>query len=702
MSDVERGPERIRNIALAGQAGVGKTRLAEALLEAAGESETSQLRKGTPLGDSQAQEAMLEHSITATPMGLTWGEAHINLIDTPGYADFQGMALSILPAVETVAVVIDAERGIDVSARRMMQWLAERGLCRLIVINRIDTAPERLPALLESLRDQFGPECLPLNLPAQGASRVVDCFFAPDGESDFGSVADVHEMLVDQVVELDEELMALYLEQGEALEPAQLHDPFEAALRQGHLVPICFVSATSGAGVVELLNVFERMMPNPLEGNPPPFLRAEVQKETGLKEEAELKQETEIKQETEFLAQPDPEAHVLAHVVRIEHDPYLGKVALFRVHQGTVTRDTRLFAGDARKPFRVGTLLRFQGRRPQEVERCGPGELCALTKVEEATLDSVLHDSHDEDHIRLRPVALPAPVFGLAIQTTRHGDEQRLSEALAKLVEEDPGLEVARDGVTQETVLRGLGELHLNTALERLGQRFRIEVTTSIPSIAYRETIAAPAEGHCRHKKQTGGAGQFGEVFLKVEPLSRGAGFEFSDTIRGGAIPSSLLPAVEKGVRQAMSSGALAGYPLQDVRVTVLDGKTHPVDSKEIAFVIAGRKAFLDAVGKASPLVLEPLAELAVDAPGGAMGDLTADLTTSRGRILDTRSLGDQVSFQALVPLAEVLDYPSRLNAMTGGAGTYSLRFSHYEPVPESVQRRLIKAYRSPDDEQDH
>jgi elongation factor G len=681
MSDDARSPERIRNIALTGQAGVGKTRLAEALLAAAGVEDATSPRKGTPPGDTQTQEAALEHSLTTTPLGLPWGEAWINLIDTPGYADFQGATLSILPAVETVAVVIDAERGIDATARRMMQWAEERGLCRLIVVNRIDAAPEGLPALLDALRERFGPECLALNLPAQGATRVVDCFFSPDGEADFASVAEAHERLVDQVVELDEELMALYLEQGEELEPSQLHDPFEAALREGHLVPVCFVSAASGAGVQELLSVFERLMPNPLEGNPPPFLR---QFPDG--EEA-------------FPARPDPEAHVLAHVVRIEHDPYLGKVALFRVHQGTVTRDTRLFAGEARKAFRVGTLFRFEGRRPQEVERCGPGELCALTKVEEATLDSVLHDSHDEDHICLRPVALPAPVFGLAIQATRHGDEQRLSEALGKLVEEDPGLAVEQDGVTQETVLRGLGEMHLRSALERLGQRFKVEVETSTPSIAYRETISAPAEGHCRHKKQTGGAGQFGEVFLKVEPLPRGAGFEFTDTIRGGAIPGSLLPAVEKGVRQALASGAVAGYPLQDVRVTVLDGKTHPVDSKEIAFVIAGRKAFLDAVRKASPLVLEPLAELGVDAPGSAMGDLTADLTASRGRILDTRTLGDQVCLQALVPLAEVLDYPSRLNALTGGAGTYSLRFSHYEPAPDNVQQRLIRAYRPQEDE---
>jgi elongation factor G len=677
-----RSPEHIRNIALAGSAGGGKTTLAEALLAAAGAvSSAGSVQKGTTVSDNAPQEKALQHSIVASVMGLEWGDDWINLIDTPGFPDFQGAALSILPAVETVAVVVNAASGVDATTRRMMAWAGERGLCRLIIVNQIDTAPAALPGLLEELRATFGAECLPLNLPAQGAQRVVDCFFTPSGEADFSSVAEIHEMLVDQVVEVDEELMALYLEQGEELDPAQLHDPFEAALRDGHLVPVCFVSAATGAGVRELLEVFARLMPSPLEGNPPPFLRED---DEGARE---------------YHARPDPEAHVLAHVVKVEHDPFLGKLAVFRVHQGTVTRDTRLFAGDARKPFRVGTLFRLQGSEHLDVERLGPGEIGALTKIEEVTFDTVLHDSHDEDHIRLRPVALPAPVFGLAIEAKRHGDEQKLWEALAKMVEEDPGLRVEQDSTTQETVLRGLGELHLRMALERLAERFRVEVETSTPSIAYRETISKPAEGHCRHKKQTGGAGQFGEVFLRVEPLPRGAGLEFVDTIRGGVIPSSLLPAVEKGVRQAMAGGAVAGYPLQDIRVTVYDGKTHPVDSKEIAFVIAGRKAFLDAVHKAGPLLLEPMAELVVEGPSSAMGDIAADLAASRGRIQDTRSLSDQVSIQALVPLAEVADYSNRLNALTGGAGSYTLAFSHYEPAPDNVQRHLMQAYRPKEEE---
>ncbi|UYG08360.1 elongation factor G [Halomonas sp. M4R1S46] len=670
-------PEEIRNIALTGAAGGGKTTLAEALLAAAGAiGAAGSVNKGSTVSDTGLQEQALQHSIAASVMGLAWGDAWINLIDTPGYVDFQGAALSILPAVETVAVVIDADGGVDATARRMMQWAGERGLCRLIIINRIDVAAARLEALLDDLRDTFGNECLPLDLPADGARQVVDCFFAPQGTADFSSVEAAHEQLVDQVVEVDEALMALYLEQGEALSPEQLHAPFEAALRDAHLVPVCFTSAATGAGIPELLEIFARLMPSPLEGNPPPFLR---QDETGTHP---------------YQARPDPEAHVLAHVVKVEHDPFLGKLAVFRMHQGTVSRDTRLLAGEARKPFRVGPLFRLQGWEHLEVERLGPGEIGALAKVEEASLDTVLHDSHDEDHIHLRPVAVPAPVFGLAIRARRHGDEQRLTEALSRLVEEDPGLRVEQDAATRETVLRGQGELHLRMALARLGERYRVEVDTRPPSIAYRETIRAPAEGHCRHKKQSGGAGQFGEVFLSVEPLPRGAGFEFADSIRGGAIPSSLLPAVEKGVRQAMEEGAIAGYPLQDLRVVVQDGKTHPVDSKEIAFVIAGRKAFLDAVHKAGLQVLEPLVELEVEGPGTAMGDLTADLAASRGRIQDTRTLGDQVSIQALVPLAEVADYPMRLNALTGGSGRYTLRFSHYEPAPEAVQQALVQAHR--------
>lgn len=674
--------ENVRNIALVGHAGAGKTTLVESLLAVAGAvANPGSVERGTTVSDADPLEKSIHHSISASVVGLDWKGAHINLIDTPGSSDFLGQALAVLPAVETVAVVINAQTGIERTARQMMQIAGERGLCRLIIVNRIDAEGLDLERLLEEIRASFGSECLALNLPSRGGAAVADCFFAPAGEADFSSVEAAHDALVDQVVEVDEKLMALYLEQGEELNPQQLHEPFEAALREGHLIPICFASARSGAGLGQLLDVFEQLMPNPLEGNPAPFIRED---EGGTRE---------------FHAEPDPNQHVLAHVVKIEHDPFMGKLAVFRMHQGTITRDSRLYVGDARKPFKTGNLFKLRGKERNEVDRCIPGDICAVAKVEEIHFDAVLHDSHDEDHIRLRPLALPTPVFGAAVSTTRHSDEQKLSEVLAKLAEEDPGLRIEQNRATHETVLWGLGDRHLRLTLEKMQQRYNLEVKTKPPSIAYRETIMVAAEGHCRHKKQTGGAGQFGEVFLRIAPLPRGAGFEFVNEIRGGAIPGSLIPAVEKGVRHALNDGTIAGYPMQDVQVTVYDGKTHPVDSKEIAFVIAGRKAFVEAVHKANPIVLEPIVELAIDAPSAAMGDITGDIAARRGRIQDTQSHSEQVTLQAVVPLAELEDFPSKLKAMTGGEGNYSLQFSRYEPVPGHVQQRLAAEYRPVEEE---
>ncbi len=671
------GTEDIRNIALVGHTGAGKTTLTEALLAAAGAVPTAgTVEKGTTVSDSDPQEKAFQHSISPSVLGVAWQGSHINIVDTPGFPDFMAQALSVLPAVETVAVVVNAQAGIENTTRYMMDWAAERGLCRMIIVNRIDAEGADLPGLLEQLRDTFGSECLALNLPAQGASTVVDCFFQPSGDSDFASVEQMHETLLDQVVEVDEDLMALYLEQGEELSPEQLHEPFEKALREGHLIPICFTSAKTGAGIVALLDTFHRLMPNPREGNPPPFIRED---EDGIEE---------------YHASPDPAEHVLAHVVKVEHDPFAGKLAVFRVHQGTVGKDSRLFIGDARKAFKVSTLYRLQGKEHIDVDYCLPGDICAVAKVDDIHFDAVLHDSHDEDHIHLRPLALPAPVFGQALRTRRHGDEQKLSEVLAKLADEDPGLKLEHNASTNETVLRGLGELHLNITLEKMQKRFNVEVETSTPTIAYRETITTGAEGHHRHKKQTGGAGQFGEVFLRVEPLARGAGFEFVNEVRGGAIPASLVLAVEKGVRQAMDTGAVAGYPIQDVRVTVYDGKTHTVDSKEIAFSIAGRKAFLDAVTKAHPIVLEPFVTVEINMPGASMGDITGDLSARRGRIHDTDSRGDFILIRGQVPLAELDDYASKLKSMTGGSGSFAMQFSHYEQVPATIQQKLAAAYR--------
>lgn len=670
----------IRNIGLVGPAGAGKTWLLESLLlHAAAIRSRGSLQRGTTVSDFDEQERRLQHSLDAAICSFGHAGIHLNVIDTPGYPDFLGRTLSVLEAVETAAVVISANGGVETVTQRLMEFARDRELCRLVVINKIDSRDARPGEVLRQVREAFGIECLPLNLPAEGGAQVVDCFFRADERpTDFSSVREAHTRIIDQVVELDEKLMGVYLEQGEELSPEQLHDPFEQALREGHLVPVCFVSAETGAGLPELLNIFERLMPNPAEGNPPPFLKGALG--DGLER---------------VRVTPDPDKHVVAHVFKVNIDPYVGKMGVVRVHQGTIRQGSQLFVGDARKPVRVAHLWRLMGKELVEIPAAVPGDLCALAKIEELHLDAVLHDSHDEDQYHLKAVKFPPPMLGVAIEPERRGDEQKLADALHKLTAEDPCVRIEHHPSLNETVLYGMGELHLRVLLERMSERYGVRIKTHPPSIPYRETITRAAEGHCRHKKQTGGAGQFGEVTLRVEALDRGRGFEFVDEVVGGAIPGQFIPAVEKGVRQVLTEGALAGFPIQDLRVTVVDGKHHPVDSKEVAFVSAGRKALLDAFHKAGPIVLEPIVHVEITAPSSAIGDITGDLATKRARINGNNALpGQRATVSALVPLAEVSEYQSRLKALTGGKGAYAMELSHYDPVPSRKQQELMEAYR--------
>jgi elongation factor G len=674
--------ENIRTVALLGHGSAGKTTLAEALLLATGAIPAAgSVEKGTTTSDSDPLEKSFLHSLRTSVLHLDMPATRVHLLDTPGFPDFIGQAIGALDAVETAAIVVNAQTGIEMITSRMMDWAAKRKLCRLLVVNKIDAENVDLPRLLEDLRTMFGKEVLPINLPAANGTKVVDCFFNPAGESDFSSVASAHQALIDQVVEVDEELMAKYLEQGEELDPAQLHAPFEQALREGHLVPVCFVSARNGAGLPELLNIFEKLMPNPTEGNPPLFYKGEM---------------VDGQPVEEFRSVPDPKKHVLAHVFKVVVDPYVGKLGIFRVHQGTITKDTQLFIGSGRKPFKVGHLLMLQGGKTADVPSAVPGDIAAVAKVDEIEFDCVLHDSHDEDQIHMRPLEFPTPMSGVAIQPKRRGDEQRISEVLNKMTAEDPTLVVEHDATLNETVLRGLGELHIRSALERMAQQYKVEVETRPPRVPYRETISAPAEGHARHKKQTGGAGQFGEVFLRIDPLPRGTGFEFVDQVKGGVIPYNFIPAVQKGVESVLTAGPTAGFVMQDLRVTVYDGKHHPVDSKEIAFVSAGRKAFLDALTKARPVVLEPIVNLEVEAPESFMGDVAGDLSSRRGQIKGTRAMAPGVLVvEGQAPLGELEGYSARLKAMTQGRASWSMSLSHYELAPPQIQQHLATEYQS-------
>ena len=669
----------IRNICLVGPGNAGKTQLVEALLYAAGAvGECGSVDRGNTVSDFSIQERRLGHSQFPSICHFDHKGIHVNLIDTPGYRDFYGRALSVLPAAETAAVVIDAQSGIEMVTRRMMQVAKTQRLCRMIIVNKIDADELDLEALLVQIRDAFGDECLPLNLPNAARDGVVDCFFRHGDEATaFGSVATAHTQITDQIVEVDEALMEIYLEQGQDLDHQQLHAPFEKALREGHLIPVCFVSARTGAGIPELLEVFEQLMPNPMEGNPPLFLQGEG-------DDAK-----------EVVINPDPDAHALAHVFMVNIDPFKGRLGVFRIHQGTIRPGNQLFVGDARKPIKVNQLLKINGPEHTKIEIGVPGDICAIARCDEVHFDAVLHDSHDEDHFHLKSVHLPRPMYGLAIKPPSDAEAQKTSDALHTAEAEDPSLVVEHNAALNEIVLRGLGDLHLRVVLEQIADRHNMQVHTSSPSIAYRETITAPAEGHSRHKKQTGGAGQFGEVYLRVEPLPPGEGFKFASAVVGGSIPYQYIPAVETGVRQVMQSGAISGHQMQDVKVTVYDGKHHPVDSKEIAFVQAGKKAFLDAVANAVPVVMEPVVDVAITVPSKCAGGVTGDLSSMRGMISGTEALPDnRIVIHGQAPLKEVQGYHSRLKSLTAGDGSFTMDFSHYAELPPQEQQQLVREFR--------
>ena len=676
--------ENLRTVALLGHGGSGKTTLAEGILAKSGMIITcGSVERGTTVCDSDPLEKAVQHSLRAACTHFEADkedgtEVRVHMIDTPGYPDFVGQALGSLDAVKTAAIVVDATAGIQLMTRRMMDWAKERNLNRILIVNKIDAEHVDLPKLIEELKEAFGNEVMPINLPANNGARVIDCFAKDHGEADFLSVEEVHRQFIEQVVEVDDEAMEKYLEEGNA-DPSTLHGPLTQALREGHIIPICFVSGKTGAGVDDLINVMVRHLPNPAESNDPLFTDAEG---------------------NDIKLIPDPELPLVAHVFKVVNDPYIGKVGVFRIHQGTMRRDDLLFVGDNKKAIKVSHPMILQGKETTEVRELVPGDIGVISKIDELVFDSVIHASHDHDNIRMKPLSFPKPMYGLAIAPARRGDEGRLSDILNKMLSEDPTLELEHDTTLNETVLRGISAQHLKSVLERMAAQFKLEVNTRTPRIPYRETIAQGAEGHARHKKQTGGAGQFGEVYLRIEPKERGTGFEFVVEVKGGAIPYNFIPAVEKGVREALTSGYVAGYPVHDVRVVVYDGKSHPVDSKEVAFVSAGRKAMLDAIAKAKPTLLEPIVDIEIVAPDSAIGDITGDLASRRGQVTGTANMaGGMMIISGVVPLAELDGYAARLNAITQGAGSYSMELSGYAPVPVQKQMELAANFQRKDED---
>ncbi|MGB5268040.1 MAG: elongation factor G [Polyangiales bacterium] len=660
------------NILLAGPRSSGKTTLAEALLFRAGEiSRQGNVDAGTAASDFEKEEQAHHYSVYSTLLHAGHQGKRINILDLPGAADFIGQAIACLPAAETMLLVMDPERGIDSMSRRLFKLARKLDLPVAIVVSHIGEGIAHLDAFLSELKEAFGRGCLPINLPAAKGTAVIDCLLNGQGDSDLGPVAGFHTELLDQVVEIDDALMERYLE-GEEPNYEALHEPFERAMDQAHVIPVCFTDALSGAGVEALLDIIVRHFPSPLEGNPRPFFIGKGD------------------DEKPFVYADDASKTLLARVFHVTTDPYLGKLCLCRVYQGTMKTGDQLFIGDGKKPIRLGHLFKLQGKQREPVNEIVAGDLGAIAKIEELHLADVLHDDHAFDHVHHQALPYPTPLHGLAVVPKTRGDEEKITQVLARIREEDPTFEAHFEAETRELVIHGLGEMHLSLVIERIKNQ-GVDVETKPPKIAYHETIMGQAEGHYRHKKQSGGAGQFGEVKLRVEPLERGAGFEFVDKIVGGVIPKGFMPAIEKGVRDIMRQGVVAGYPIEDVRVTVFDGKTHSVDSKEIAFRTAGKFAFKDAFLKATPQILEPVVNVEVTTPGDAVGAITGDLSSRRGRVFGTDMMSSGAAVvKASVPLADMMDYEPTLKSITKGRGTFTMELSHYDPVPEKIAQDLV------------
>jgi elongation factor G len=663
----------IRNIVLLGHGGSGKTSLAEAILHKTGAtSRLGSVDDKTSICDYYDEEKEHQHSIASAVVHTNHNGKLLNIIDTPGYPDFVGPAIKAIPAAETAVIVISAAAGIETNTRKLFELAAAADMPRLIVVNKIDAENIDLTTLVKSIRETFGSQCRCANLPAADKASIIDCIENETGDSPVADVAKAHTDLIESIIEADDELMESYLA-SEEIPTRKIASVFVQALKAGTVVPIVFTNSRKEIGIAELLDIIAKYTPSPLEANA-----------AGLKDGDNI---TELK--------ADPAAPLAGLVFRIGFDPRSNmKYSAIRIFSGTIKSDINIVRNDEKKGIRPGHILKPQGSENEEIDSGIAGDIITLAKAEELKIGDLIHDGKVAGNFDMP--AVPEPMFSLAIEPTARGDEQKIGFALDKLCEEDPCFKITRDQQTNEMVARGLGDLHLRVMLEKMEKRFKLTVNTKEPKIPYRETITAKAEGYYRHKKQTGGAGQFGEVYLRVEPAERDAdpSLEFSWDIFGASIPGQFEPAVHKGINDVMLKGVVAGFPLQDIKVSIYDGKHHPVDSKEVAFRAAGKGAFVDALQKAKPVLLEPIVNVEVTIPAENMGDIAGDLASKRGRVQGQDMLaGNFILIKAQVPLAEVTQYNSQLKSVTSGRGSYSMTLSHYEIVPSNVQQQIVAQY---------
>jgi elongation factor G len=677
----------IRNVALVGHSGSGKTQLASAILVDSGMvNRFGKVDDGTTVTDFDEEEVARKHTLSASLAYAEWNKHKINLIDTPGVGNFLSDALAALHVAEAAIVVVDAVSGVMVQTEKVWAAAEELSLPRLVALNRLDRERASLERSLQSLHDACSRTVIPIQLPI-GQERafkgVVDLIFRKafifqtDGSGKFtesaipqdmtAEVETAREALIEMVAEADEKLMEKFFEAG-TLTDQELLAGLRAATAAGKVFPLVCTSATLNVGIQPLLDGILAYSPSPAER---PFKALD-------KAGADITRPADDKEPLEVF------------VWKTIADPFAGRITMFRVVSGSLKSDSTVLNKTRDAQERFGHLVLLQGKTQATVPEIKAGDIGAVAKLKDTLTNDTLGDKADQ--ISFPPIKFPEPVLSYSIEPKSRGDEDKISAAMHRLEEEDPTIRYSRDQQTKELLLSGQGQLHIEVTVAKLKRRFGVDVNLKPPRIPYRETIRAATEAHGRHKKQTGGHGQFGDCKIKIEPLPRGADFEFVDDIFGGSIPRQFIPAVEKGIQDARARGYLAGYPVVDFRVTLFDGGYHDVDSNELSFKLAGSLAFKDAMTRTRPTILEPIMNVEVYAPSDFAGDLMGDLNGRRGRIggMDTR--GGTTVIKAQVPMAEMLTYEQHLTSATGGRGSYHMEYSHYDEVPAHLQTKIIAA----------
>jgi elongation factor G len=675
-------PKRIRNVALLGHRGSGKTSVNEALLFTAGAiNRLGSVADGTTVSDSASDEKAREMSISASLSSFRWQDRKINLIDTPGEPSFVADALCALRVCEGAVFVVNGVMGAEVTTSRLWQRASDLGLARILFVNMLDRERADFYRALDSLKQAFGQHVVATEIPIgaehelEGVIDLIDMKayrYDGDGRDNCSEIAipdglaeraqEMREKLMDEVAEVSDELMERYLE-GEEISHEETVAALKTGVTEGHLFPVACGAATRNLGINRLLDAFVDDLPSPAK-----------------KGAIEL---------DGVALEPDESKDTVAFVFKTLADPYAGRVNLFRVYQGVLKHDSHVHNCRAHVKERIGQLVVPQGKDSEHADEFGPGDIGAVPKLKETHAGDVLAATDTE--IPLSLPAMPRPVMAFAIEAKAKGDEEKMGQALRRLQEEDPTIDFHRDDQTGEQILAGITQIHVEVIVERMRERFGAEVELHQPHVPYREAIKGSAKAHARYKKQTGGRGQFADCHIEIEPLGQGGGFEFVNAIKGGVIPGGFVPAVEKGVREAMRAGVVAGFPVQDVRVRLFDGQHHSVDSSEMAFKIAGSMAFKDAMENAQAVLMEPIMTATVTVPEEAVGDVIGDLNSRRGRPLGMEPKGSVTEVKAEVPMAELLSYAPDLRAITGGQGEYTMELARYEEIPAHIAQSVVQ-----------